>query len=200
MAEEEEALRLAKEQEAQEKLDESWELNTVSSYEEDTQVFVLDEECEVVEKTDTYETYENIDPVKEIFPNLDCQVTKFCIIGDWSLPTLEEMQICNSDMRKIYLGGHTFCGKVKRDGGVCEMIITNNCEVEWPTDTKLRMVCGDGAGIMGPKDAMIGAVSPGEHVGLQFNFAPGAQPSGYSYWILESQGKAFGNCLIFERV
>lgn len=188
--------------EAKSEDDSAWELATVSSdeFEDQASVLLLDDVDETPKKIDHYEDYQTLETA-EILPCLSSAVTQLCIVGDVAMPTLDEIAVCNEDMCKLYPGGHIFVCKIRAHGGICELVLKNNSdEIEWPVDTKLRLVCGSGAGVCGEKTASVGACGPHESIGIQFNFAPGDFDRDYSYWVLESQGKAFGQCLIFERI
>lgn len=187
-------------------VDDLWEIHTVSSaaYEDDAQVLVMEEHMEeVMTKIDGYEDhlYNVVDSKTEVLPYLDATTAGFAVAGDWrGMLAAEELQQQHAEMGQLYKGGHIFLGRVGEHGGVCEVVLRNNTKMEWPADTKLRMVCGDGCGVAGAKDAFLGVVGPKECVGLQFNFGPGYLQPGFSYWVLESQRLVFGQMLIFERV
>ena len=102
------------------------------------------------------------------------QPKAFALYGDVSLPNGPDCQELAARVSDCY-HSCVFLGKVGKNGGACDLIIQNNSEdssLEWPADTKLRLVCGDGAGVQGDeKDCDMGALGVGESAGVRFEFA-----------------------------
>lgn len=86
----------------------------------------------------------------------------------------------------------------------CNLVLRNNSlSLTWPASTKLRLVYGDGAGIVASTKVSVGAVGPGELAGIEMNFSGGLTniKPGFSFWILTADDDCcFGTLIAVERV
>lgn len=144
-----------------------------------------------------------IDGPVTLLPHMVVAPKAFALYGDVSLPAGADCQKLASYVADLY-HSCVFLGKVGQKGGACDLILQNDAEdaaLSWPEDTRLRLVCGDGAGVQGEKDCVVGSVGAGESVGMRFEFgADCSVPGTHSYWVLTSGDKVFGPMYCVQRI